>query len=69
MYVNLVLGFLLIGIGSVLGFFTLPYIGITISPVTEIIMLLIMTIPFFLVGGLLLRKFDNRRKLEKLTEK
>jgi O-antigen/teichoic acid export membrane protein len=69
MYRNLVLGFLLIGTGLVLGFFTLPYIGITISPVIEIIMLLIMTVPFFVVGGLLLRKYDNDRKLEKRTEK
>ena len=69
MFMNLVLGVVLIGIGSVLGFLTLPYFGITVSLANEIMVFLIITVPFFVGGGLFLRKLDNHRKREKLAEK
>jgi len=62
---SLVFGLILIGKGLVLSFFLWNYwqFDLEVQPLYIIvIMYLILCVPFFVAGGLLLRKYDRDRK-------
>jgi len=59
---SLVFGIILIIVGSVIAYDTFPGISTNESPIFYLLAVLIVTVPMFVIGGLLLRKFDKDRK-------
>ena len=61
---SLIFGVILIIIGMIFGAEALLFLpsGFDEEPVSATIVILILTIPFFVIGGLLLRKYDRDKK-------